>query len=63
MGTAQTRANNKYKAKTYDRIEVIVPKGKKEEIKNFVETKGQSVNNFINIAIDEKIQREQNGSR
>lgn len=59
MGTAQTVANNKYKAKTYDRIEVIVPRGRKEEIKTFAQSQGKSTNGFIMEAVDEKMSREQ----
>lgn len=50
--------NNEFIAKTYDRINLTVPKGKKEIIKEHAQTKGESVNSFINIAIDEKIERD-----
>lgn len=59
MGTAQTKANNKYKAKAYDRIEIIVPKGKKAIIAETAKAQGKSVNGFITEAIDEKMSREQ----
>ena len=58
MGTSQTRANNKYKAKAYDRIEVIVPKGKKSEIQSHAISSDGSVNKFINRAILEAIERD-----
>lgn len=50
---AQKRATAKYNAKAYDRIEVKVAKGKKAEIKAYAESKGESVNGFINRVIDE----------
>ena len=50
---AQKRATAKYNAKAYDRIEVKVAKGKKAEIKAYAESKGESVNGFINRFIDE----------
>ena len=50
---AQKRATAKYNAKAYDRIEVEVAKGKKAEIKAYAESKGESVNGFINRVIDE----------
>lgn len=56
MGKAATRAQNKWIEKTYDRINLTVPKGKKEEIKAYAESKGESVNAFINRAIDEAMQ-------
>lgn len=31
MGTAKTRAQNKYIAKAYDRVNLVLPKGQKDE--------------------------------
>lgn len=47
MGTARTRANNKYNAKAYDRIQVIVPKGDKDKLKAAADARGVSVNALI----------------
>ena len=52
---------NRYIAKAYDRINLTVPKGKKETIKAHAESHGQSVNSFINEAIDEKMDRDKEG--
>ena len=52
---------NRYIAKAYDRINLTVPKGKKETIKAHAESHGQSMNSFINEAIDEKMERDQHG--
>ena len=61
MGTARTRANNKWNAKAYDRINLTVPKGEKDTIKEHAETKGESVNAFITRAINETMKREKEG--
>lgn len=61
MGKAHTRAQNKYIAKVYDRINLTVEKGKKEAIKAHADSKGESVNGFINRAIDEAMEREKEG--
>lgn len=58
MGKAQTRATNKYIGKAYDRINLTVPKGKKDLIQSFAESKGESTNAFINRAINETMERE-----
>ena len=58
MGKASTKAQNKYIAKAYDRINLVLPKGRKDVIKAHAEAHGQSVNGFINEAIDEKMERE-----
>ena len=66
MPTARTRANRKYNAKTYDRIEITVPKGKKGIIAAAAAAtdEGMSVNAFINAAIDEKMaKRSANAAR
>lgn len=57
-GNAQTRAKNKYNAKNYDSLRIVVPKGKKDTIKAFADSKGKSINGFVNEAIDEKMERE-----
>ncbi len=49
---ARIRANNKYNEKAYDRINIAVPKGRKAEIKAIAESRGQSINAFVNEAID-----------
>ena len=58
ISEAQKRAVAKYNSKNYDRIELKVPKGKKDTIKAFADSKGKSINGFVNEAIDEKIERE-----
>jgi uncharacterized protein (DUF1778 family) len=50
---ARIRANNKYNAKAYDRINLAVPKGRKATIQNHAAMKGESINGFVNRAIAE----------
>lgn len=50
---ARIAANNRYNAKAYDRINIAVPKGKKDEIKAAADQEGKSVNAYIIEAIDE----------
>lgn len=58
MGTSATKAKNKYNAKAYDRLTVLVKAGEKESIKAEAERQGyKSLNDFINAAIKEKIQK------
>lgn len=47
MGKSSTRAQNKYIAKTYDRINLTVPKGVKEAIREYAASMGESVNGYI----------------
>lgn len=46
-------------AENCEKIYVTVPKGKKEQIKTAAESSGKSLNGYINEAIDEKMQAEQ----
>lgn len=52
MGKSQTRAKNKYNAKTYDRITVTVKKGVKDIWRAEAERQGLSLNAFIEKAVD-----------
>ena len=54
---ARIAANNRYNAKAYDRINIAVPKGKKEIIQAVAQKSGESVNAFINRLIDNEIER------
>ena len=49
--------NNTFIAKAYDRINLTVPKGDKEKIQAHAESKGQSVNAYINRLIREDMQK------
>jgi len=42
----------------YDRINLTVDKGRKEIIKAHAESRGESVNGFINRAIDEAMRHD-----
>lgn len=55
---AQQKATNKYINKAYDRVNLTLPKGKKEEIKSHVEGRRESVNGFIARAIDYQMERD-----
>jgi len=49
----KTDYKNKWQAENCERISLIVPKGKKDIIKEFAASKGESINGFVNRAIDE----------
>lgn len=52
---AQKRATKKYNAKKYDRIELKVQKGEKDLMKIHAIKQGESLNSFINRAIQNQI--------
>ena len=49
---AQQKAVNKYMKNNYDRINLVMPKGKKEVIQAHAAQRGESVNAYINRAND-----------
>lgn len=49
----QIAYQNQYNKEKYDRFSLIMPKGKKDEIKKIAKERGMSLNEFINMAIDE----------
>lgn len=57
VSVAQRKATNKYLEK-FDEIRTRVPKGRKEIIQAHAEAQGESVNGFINRAIDETMERD-----
>lgn len=52
---AQQKAVSKYMKENYDVYQVRMPKGRKAEIKSHADQRGESVNGFINRAIDTQI--------
>ena len=58
QGKASTKAKNKYNAKAYDNLRIIVKKGQKEIIRAHAEKHGESLNGFVGRAIDETIERD-----
>ena len=50
--TEAIKYNNEFIKKAYDRINLTVPKGKKEVIQSAAKASGESVNAYINKAID-----------
>ena len=55
---AAQRAVNKYMRENYDRVNLTMPKGKKDAIQIHAAQCGESVTAFINRAIDETMERE-----
>ncbi len=55
---AEDRAIKKYEQEKIDRVLLRMPKGKKEIIQAHAQKNGESVNAFLNRAVDETIARE-----
>lgn len=51
-----------YRKTKFEDLRVRVPKGKKQIITDYVKTTGESLNSFVNKAIDEKMERDQKKS-
>ena len=58
VSKAQQKAVTKYVKNKYDRFGLTMPKGKLDTIKAHAEARGESVNGFINRAIDETMERD-----
>jgi predicted HicB family RNase H-like nuclease len=56
---AQQKAVQKYKKNNYDRFELLTPKGNKERIKAHAAKQCESLNGFINRAIFETMERDE----
>ena len=58
MGKASTKAQNRYIAKAYDRVNLTLPKGQKEVVQAHATVHGESINGFIGRAISETMERD-----
>lgn len=58
MAKRKAKRQNDYIQRTYDRINLTVPKGEKDKIKAHAESKGESVNGYINRLIAEDMAAE-----
>ena len=47
VSKAQQKAVNKYMAENYDRINLVVPKGRREELRAKAEAAGKSLNSYL----------------
>ena len=56
QGKPRKKEKNKYNAANYERIALVVPKGKKAKIKAYADSKGESINGFVNKAIDKAME-------
>ena len=59
---AQQRAVSKYMKENYDVFQIRMPKGRKAVIQAHALAQGESVNGFVNRAIDETMDRDKGGT-
>ena len=57
-GKASAASKNAWNARNYDRVNLTLPKGKKDTVSAHAKSQGESVNSFINRAIDETMERD-----
>ena len=58
VSKAQQRATQKYIKNNYDRLELRIPKGERESIKQHAEKMGESLNQFLIRAVQETMRRD-----
>lgn len=58
---AQQKAVTKYMKENYDEVKVRMNKGRKAVVQAHAEARGESVNGFINRAIDHEMERDSEG--
>ena len=59
MGKTPAAVKNRYNAKAYDRIALVVKKGKKERIKEKADEMGISINGYITALIDADLNKKE----
>lgn len=60
-GKNSSESINRYMQKAYDRLNVLVPKGRREEIKAAASAVSESMNQYVINAIDQRMEREKRG--
>ena len=62
MATSESRLriNKKYITEKLDEVKFRVPKGQREIIKHHADMQGESVNGFLNRAVKETMERDNN---
>ena len=55
---AQKEATARYNKKAYDRIDVVVPKGQRQIIKDFAASQGKSLNRFVCDLIEAEMNKQ-----
>ena len=55
---ARIDANNRYAAKNYDKVTVMLPKGTKDKIVDHAKKKGESMNAYVSRAINTQMKQE-----
>lgn len=58
MGKTSAAVKNRYNDKAYDRVNLTVPKGYKDELKQHADKQGESVNAFLLRASREQMDRD-----
>jgi predicted HicB family RNase H-like nuclease len=58
VSKAQQKATAKYKKSNYDRMEILLSKGRKTDLQDHATKAGQSLNAYVVQAVDERIERE-----
>ncbi len=53
------KAVNKYINNNYDRVNLTMPKGKKDTIKQAASKMGESLSEYINKAIDKRLEEQE----
>ncbi len=54
----QRKYQQEYNKKNYDRMEILMKKGKKEEIKEAAKTAKQSVSEYVMQAVNDRMDRD-----
>lgn len=61
VSKAQQKASAKYKKSNYDRMEILLEKGRKAELQEHAQQHGESLNAFVNRAIDNQVEQDGQG--
>ena len=55
MGKTSSKVKNRYNAKHYDNLRIIVPKGRRADVDAYAKANGMSVNGLVNELLRERL--------
>ena len=61
--STSSKAVTKYRKKTYDVVQFLLPKGEREQLKEHAESMGENLSEFIKRAIQRQIEEDENSGK
>ena len=55
MSKTSAAVKNRYAAKVYDRLNIVIPRGRLEDLKRYCESTGDTINGLVNELLRDRL--------